>query len=212
MLFLRWPSPDTSCHQKKGIKMFETAWDCVHSYFLLTREWKHSKNFQNSSKHPCLFFFWSFFNLSPLHHHSWLGLLMSHYHYIAPYIPSWFIIQPHNTALSTMALLASAQTYNAFSLSVNQKMCCYVLVSIVRMDKKMHSERWEQEKFLEVALSTWEFSCSCWNLLAQCGTVLLGQLIKTFISSLSNSIRFNLFNSHRKSKLKSGKSHIVEHL
>ena len=46
----------------------------------------------------------------------------------------------------------------------------------------------------------------------QLGRVLSGQLIKTFIPSIPNSVHFNLFNSHRKSKIKSVKSHIAAQL
>lgn len=51
----------------------------------------------------------------------------------------------------------------------------------------------------------------CWMPI-QIGAGLSGQLIKTFLPSLPNSEHFNLFNSPRKSKIKSGQSHIVTQL
>lgn len=110
-LFLRWPSSDTLVWKKhwqknqKVIKMFETARDCIRSYFLPTREWKYSKSFPYSSKHPFLFglcltlvffittaglvFWWAITMTLHLAFH--LGLAFSHSTQLWALCPCWLL-------------------------------------------------------------------------------------------------------------------------
>lgn len=130
---------------------------------------------------------------------------------------------------------ASTHPRDTFNWTMNQKMQRYPLISVMR-DKITTTFPWN----VRTREIWWGHSvayCQLWRMGAQfsylchfpslldhkrplgnnmlptqLGRVLSGQLIKTFIPSLPNSVHFNLFNSHRKSKLKSEKSHIVTQL
>lgn len=136
------------------------------------------------------------------------------------------------------AQYVSAQPYDAFSWTMNQKRQCYALISIPRGGKNPNIPLKRKNKrslvrSLYCLLSSLKnrtqksfdtFAIPCALPLdhkgsvgddmvpPRLGAVLSGQLIKTCIPSLPNSVHFNLFNSHGKSKVKSGKSRIVTQL
>lgn len=136
------------------------------------------------------------------------------------------------------AQYVSAQPYDAFSWTMNQKRQCYALISIPRGEKNPNIPLKRKNKrslvrSLYCLLSSLKnrtqksfdtFAIPCALPLdhkgsvgddmvpPRLGAVLSGQLIKTCIPSLPNSVHFNLFNSHGKSKVKSGKSRIVTQL